>query len=229
MRKNTIFENSNMIMKKISILLLVLFTSVTTLSAANPSSDFTQERGSRGASNVRMEWGLTACVSYNTLNISKSATGLTSKPHIGYGGGLNLGIKLGRFLAIQPEINYIHSKIQLEIPGVQKRDIPRITTNSVDIPLLISLRFTNIFRINAGPVFTVMNNCFYTDGKGEKLMFGNTKPTFGYSAGVAIALLRRYMIDVRYVGYFKPSLHNFNSDEFNGKYQTFAVKIGYLF
>lgn len=216
-------------MKRISTLLLVLFATATTLSAANPSSDFTQEHGGKGYSNVKMEWGLTACASYNTLEIKNSPTSIAVKPHIGYGAGLHMGIKFGRFFALQPEINYMHAKMRLDIPGVTKIKAPRIVTNTVDIPVLLSLRFTNIFRINAGPVFTVMNNCFYTDSKSDKLMFGSTKPTFGYSAGAAVALLGRYMIDVRYIGYFKNSLHNFNGEEFDGKYQTIAVKFGYLF
>ena len=216
-------------MKKFSTLLLILFASTATLLAANPSSDFTQERGGRNSANVGTEWGLTVCVSYNKLDISNSASGITARPHIGYGAGLNMGIKFGRFFALQPEINYQHAKMRLDVPGSKIFKNPRIVTNSVDIPLLLSLRFTNIFRINAGPVFTVMNNCFHTNSDDEKLMFGSTKPTFGYSAGVAVALFRRYMIDIRYIGYFDSSLHNFNGEEFNGKYQTIAIKLGHLF
>ena len=216
-------------MKRIAIFLLALAAATTTLSAANPSGDFEQEPYSKRSSNVGMEWGLTASASYNTLDIKNSVTKFAIPPHMGYGAGLHMALKLGRFFAVQPEINYVHSKLKVDIGESKKLKKPRITTNTVDIPLLLSLRFGNLFRINAGPVFTVMNNCFYTDSKGEKAMFGSTKPTFGYSAGVALVLLRRYMIDARYVGYFKNSLHNYNGQEFDGKYQTISIKLGYIF
>jgi len=74
-----------------------------------------------------------------------------------------------------------------------------------------------------------MNNCFYMDANNEKQMFGNTRPTFGYSAGVAVVLFRGLLIDARYTGYFKSSLNNFDGKEFNSNLNSISLKVGYLF
>ena len=69
-------------------------------------------------------------------------------------------------------------------------------------------------------------------------MFGSTRPTFGYSAGLAVVLLRKYMVDVRYTGYFKTvktesgkfnALNNFNGMEFGTQTTSLSLKIGYMF
>lgn len=214
-------------MKKILILLFGLFATVLPLMASNPKSDFQQGKSTRKAPQVRTEWGLTAAAYYNTTTLDSSAAGLTARAGIGYGVGLHMGLKIGKFFAIQPEVNYQHANVVLKMEGM--KDKTKVSTNTVDIPLLLSLRFANIVRINAGPLFTVMNNCYYNDYEGERQLFGNTRPTFGYSAGVAVALLGRYMIDARYTGYFKSSLFNLDGLEFGGRTQTVSLKIGFLF
>lgn len=214
-------------MRKIFILLFGIFATILPLTASNPKSDFKQGKATRTPPQIRTEWGLTAAVHYNTTTLDSSATGLSARAGIGYGVGLHMGLRIGHFFAIQPEVNYQHANVVLKMEGV--KDKTKVSTNTVDIPLLLSFRIANIVRINAGPLFTVMNNCYYDDSKGERQFFGNTRPTFGYSAGVAVALLRRYMIDVRYTGYFKPSLFNLEGREFGGKTQTVSLKIGFLF
>ncbi len=200
---------------------------VTTVSAANPKSDFSQGASSGKGSRLRTEWGLTAAAYYNTMTLDSSASGITVAPRFGYGAGLHMALKIGNFFAIQPEINYQRANISVQTDASSKS--VKVKTNTLDVPVLLSLRFANILRINAGPLFTLMNNCHYTDAAGEKQLFGNTRPTFGYSAGVAVVLLRRYMIDARYTGYFKSSLFNLDGREFGGKTQTVSLKIGFLF
>ena len=219
-------------MRRILLLILAIFVATLPLSAANPKSDFTHGKSSKGG-RVRTEWGLTGALYYNTMKIDSSVSGISLTPGLGYGAGLLMGLKIGNFFAVQPEVNYQRANIRVKIEG-DKLLPTKVTTNTVDIPLLLSLRFANVLRINAGPVFTVMNNCFYDqknrDAKEyEQQMFGQTRPTFGYSAGVAVVLLRKYMIDARYTGYFKSALNNFNGVEFGTQTTSISLKIGYIF
>lgn len=213
----------------------VILTATATLffalssSAANPESDFNQVPArKRKSANVRTEWGLTAIAYHNTIKLDSSAADITAKPRLGYGLGLHMGLKIGNFFAIQPEINYERSKINITAGGTKANNF-KIECSSLDIPVFASLRLFNLVRINAGPVFTVMNNCYYLDSKNEKQIFGSTRPTFGYSAGVAVALLRRYMIDLRYTSYLQSSFYNLEGREFGGKTQTISLKLGYIF
>lgn len=219
-------------MKKILLLLAGIFTFTATSMAANPKSDFTQENSSKGGSRLRTEWGLTGAVYYNTMQLvdkphDTAVATLSTRPRLGYGVGLHMALKIGRFFAIQPEINYHYSSIKSSDSKMKRN--ANVKINTVDIPVLLSFRFGNIFRLNAGPLFTVMNNCYYTDSEGEKQMFGNTRPTFGYSAGAAVVLFRKLMLDVRYMGYFKPTLQNYKGVEFNSRNASIALKVGFLF
>ena len=213
----------------------VILTATATLffalssAAANPESDFHQDPASRRKSaNVRTEWGLTAAAYYNAIELDGSAAGISLKPTLGYGIGLHMGLKIGNFFAIQPEINYERSTLNITASGVKDNNF-KVECSSLDIPVFASLRLFNLVRINAGPVFTVMNNCYYLDSKNEKQLFGSTRPTFGYSAGVAVALLRRDMIDLRYTSYLQSSFYNLEGREFGGKTQTISLKLGYIF
>lgn len=201
-------------------------TATAPLSAANIGDDTTNQKGKKKP-NIRFEWGLTAAAYYNTINIAKVPSGITVKSPLSVGAGLHTALKIGRFFAIQPEVNYQNQTLKIGVQGA-KKDV-KVKGHSVDIPVLLSLRFANIVRINAGPVFTVMNNYFYPNAAEERVMFGGVRPTFGYSAGVAVVLLRRYMIDARYMGYFTTSLNNFEGAEFNSKLTSISLKIGFLF
>ena len=213
-------------MKRFLILLIGILTATTHLSAANIDDDKTNQKSS-GGPDLRFEWGFTAAAYHNTINIDKAPSGVTVKSPLSVGAGLHTALKIGRFFAIQPEVNYQNQSLKIGVQGA-KRDF-KVKGHSVDIPVLFSLRFANIVRINAGPVFTVMNNYFYDNAKEERVIFGGVRPTFGYSAGIAVVLLRRYMIDARYMGYFNPSLNNFEGTEFNTQLTSISLKIGFLF
>ena len=202
-----------------------------TVSAANPKSDFEQgDSSKRKSSDVRTEWGLTGACYYNDIAFDTKNIELDAKAKLGWGGGLHMAIKFGKFFALQPEINYERTKIDIKAKtGLVNHQKYNITCNSLDIPVLASLRFGNLIRINAGPLFTLMNNCTYEEKDGTKVIFGTTRPTFGYTAGVAVVLFRRYMIDLRYIGYLKPSLCNLAGEDFDCTSKTFSLKIGYVF
>lgn len=222
---------------KFSTLFTLILTTIAALSisvsasAANPKSDFQQGNApKRSSSGVRTEWGLTGALYFNSISFDATNIDFSNKVNISWGGGLMMAIKFGDFFAIQPEINYERAKLNLKVNnGLTPSTKHKVICNSLDIPLLASLRLGNAFRINAGPLFTLMNNCSYQDKDEAKAIFGTTRPTFGYTAGLAVVLFRRYMVDVRYIGYFKPSLCNLAGNEFDCSAKAISLKIGYVF
>ena len=77
----------------------------------------------------------------------------------------------------------------------------KIKTNSIDIPLIFSLRALPMLRINVGPVFTVMNDCKYAEGNNE-MFFGSMRPTVSYMLGLGLNF-GHTLIDFRYNGQFR--------------------------
>ena len=79
-----------------------------------------------------------------------------------------LGYQLGLFarisllgLYIQPEVLFSNTKSEIQFSDVMDENqelkdvLGEVKLNKLDIPVLIGKRFLKIFRINAGPVFTL--------------------------------------------------------------------------
>ncbi len=146
------------------------------------------------APGVRTEWGVVAGVNYPVAKFSMGQSAASLKPRTGFTAGIHMGLRIVGIFGIQPEILYSYNKIELNDNA--KKFSTQIRCNTIQIPLLLSLKF-GLFRINAGPVFTVMDNPTYLDSKEEKVMFGRIHPTIGYAAGVSLALFNRLLIDAR--------------------------------
>ena len=106
-----------------------------------------------------------------------------------------------------------------------------LKSNSIDVPVLVSLRLLNPVRIYAGPVFTVMNDCKQKSG-GDLLDFGRVRPSVSYTVGAGIVLMRHLLIDLRYNGQFR-SKHDVVLPDGRqlDKLRTYnvALSFGYLF
>ena len=106
-----------------------------------------------------------------------------------------------------------------------------LKSNSIDVPVLASLRLLHPVRIYAGPVFTVMNDCKQKSG-GDLLDFGRVRPSVSYTVGAGIVLMRHLLIDLRYNGQFR-SKHDVVLPDGRqlDKLRTYnvALSFGYLF
>ena len=146
---------------------------------------------------------------------------------LGFQAGISIGVNLG-LVAIQPEILFVRQTF-----GVEHADIGRVKvkSNSIDVPVLASLRLLNPVRIYAGPVFTVMNDCKQKSG-GDLLDFGRVRPSVSYTVGAGIVLMRHLLIDLRYNGQFR-SKHDVVLPDGRqlDKLRTYnvALSFGYLF
>lgn len=153
-----------------------------------------------GVPGVRTEWGVVAGVYYPAAKFSMGDSAAKLKCNAGVAAGMHMGLRIVGILGIQPEILYYYNKMTIDD---QKANFTtEIKCNTVQVPLLVSLKL-GLVRLNAGPVFTLVDNPAYLDRKGEKVLFGRLYPTVSYAAGVSCCLFNHLLIDARVGSGFK--------------------------
>ena len=174
---------------------------------------------------VRLEWGVIGGVNVPDFTTNMDRTEVKNK--LGWQVGMVTAVKVG-IIAIEPQILYVRQGLRIRPEG--GREI-NLKSNSIDVPVLVSLRLLNPLRIYAGPVFTVMNDCKQKSG-GDLLDFGRVRPSVSYTVGAGIVLMRHLLIDLRYNGQFR-SKHDVVLPDGRqlDKLRTYnvALSFGYLF
>lgn len=172
------------------------------------------------AQNLNVQWGITAGVNMADYSVKalkgQSISYDKVKNDLGWQVGLMASVNIGR-LAIEPQILYVRHSTELT-HGTTKN---ALKSNSLDVPLLVSLRLIGPLRVMAGPVFTVLN-----DNTGLKdLSIDQLRSTCSYALGVEARILQKLRLDVRYNGQFKKKETIIGEVGVN----TFALNIGYYF
>ncbi len=113
---------------------------------------------------------------------------------LGFGDGL-----LGAGLFFQPEVVYSQNNLKLKgaVSSAGAYD-SKIRMQTVDVPLLLSLK-VSLVRVQAGPVFNLMNNF---SSAGGRLELRTNRSPVGYALGASVDLFG-LTIDGRYHGEFK--------------------------
>lgn len=145
---------------------------------------------------TRVEWGFVGGISIPDYTTDMDRTDIKNK--LGWQAGIITAINFGA-LAIEPQILYVRQGLRIRPEG---GDEVNLKSNSIDVPILASLRLLHPVRIFAGPVFTVMNDCKQKSG-GDLLDFGRVRPSVSYTVGAGLTLMRHLYIDLRYNGQFK--------------------------
>ena len=145
---------------------------------------------------VRLEWGVIGGVNVPDFTTNMDRTEVKNK--LGWQAGITTAVNLGAF-AVEPQILYVRQGLRIRPEGQKEINLK---SNSIDVPVLASLRLLNPVRIYAGPVFTVMNDCKQKSG-GDLVDFGRVRPTLSYSVGAGVKLLRHLLVDVRFNGQFR--------------------------
>ena len=165
---------------------------------------------------ARVEWGVVGGINIPDYTTNMSETDVKNK--LGWQAGITTAVNLGAF-AIEPQILYVRQGLRIRPEGGSEINLK---SNSIDVPVLASLRLLNPVRIYAGPVFTVMNDCKQKSG-GDLLDFGRVRPS---------VLMRHLLIDLRYNGQFR-SKHDVVLPDGRqlDKLRTYnvALSFGYLF
>lgn len=145
---------------------------------------------------VRVEWGVVGGINIPDYTTNMDRTEVKNK--LGWQAGIVTAVNFGAF-AVEPQILYVRQGLRIRPEGDGEINLK---SNSIDVPVLVSLRLLKPLRFYVGPVFTVMNDCKQKSG-GDLLDFGRVRPTMSYTAGVGVVLLRHMLIDLRYNGQFK--------------------------
>lgn len=175
---------------------------------------------------VRIEWG--AIGGINVPNYTTNMQIADIGERMGWQAGIVTAVNFGAF-AIEPQILYVRNGIRINYYGEERTSV-RLRSNSIDVPVLASLRLLRPVRFYAGPVFTVMNDCKQKSG-GDLLDFGRIRPTISFAAGVGVQL-GHMLLDLRYNGQFRAK-HDVVLPDGNylKKLRSYnvAFSVGYLF
>ena len=174
---------------------------------------------------VRVEWG--AIGGINIVDFSTKDNQAEIKNKLGWQAGIFTAVNFGVF-ALEPQILYVRQGLRIRPEGEKEINLK---SNSIDVPITFSLRLLKPFRIFAGPVFTVMNDCKQKSG-GDLLNFGRVRPTISFTAGVGVVVTQHLLLDVRYNGQFKGKEdvvlpQGTQLDKLRS--HNFAFSVGYLF
>lgn len=206
------------------VFLLALCAAQAARGQSRGYSDY--DRSGRGGSAIKgVEWGVMAGL--NFPRFSSSDPDFSVDNRLGWQAGLQIGLKF-RYFAIAPEVLFVRQSIKLGHPG---RGVLKIKSNSIDVPLVFSLRVLPLLRINAGPVFSVMNDCKYSSGH-DAMFFGRMRPTVSYMVGLGLKIGAHTLIDFRYNGHFDSKRCVYPSEdplEFRLRSYSLALSAGFVF
>lgn len=230
--------------KVLTILLLVTLLGTAT-AYASPSN---RERShkTKQAPKVSTEFGLGVGARYNWFQVQPISSDFT--PNItmkmSYGAALQFRLNIGKSFGIQPEISYAYST--LRIKDKTNDFSAKSKFSMVQVPLLLSFRIA-MFRINFGPVFTLMDNPTYPvpsgdEGAVKQMPLGKIFPTVTYAAGISVKFAKCMMLDLRYADQFT-NIKSYNSyiwtlddkaqnsgtQTFRTRSRSVQLRIGYVF
>ena len=142
----------------------------------------------------------------------------------GFHAGAFARVTLG-FLYIQPEALFTQSGGEIELSDGFISDIREVEFNKLDFPVMIGTKFLKIFRIQAGPTFSMLLDA-EAKGLEEDIKSGYKDSTIGYQAGAGLDLWN-LVIDVKYEGNlstFGDELFGFPTDQNNNQW---LVSVGF--
>ena len=198
-------------MKKSALALLLMVVSFTALaqtsSPENPVDKMPQQQSKPQQPKVSTEFGLGVGARYNFVDVIPMCSNFTPtvKMPVSYGAALQFRLNIGRTFGIQPEISYAHNHMRITDHQDGKEINKKVKSNIVQIPMLISFRAA-MFRFNAGPVFTLMDETSYPLALGDDIQHmpvGRLYPTVTYAAGISVKLGQYVILDVRYADQFR--------------------------
>ena len=173
---------------------------------------------------ARIEWGVLGGINIPDYTTNMSGTDVKNK--LGWQAGITTAVNLGAF-AVEPQILYVRQGLRIRPEGQKEINLK---SNSIDVPVLLSVRVLKPLRINVGPVFSVMNDCKYKWGS-DLIDFGRARPTVSYTLGLGLVLGRNFLIDCRYNGQFtsKKTYYTEDAVRIDLKSYSVGVSIGYVF
>lgn len=167
----------------------------------------------------RAKIGIKAGWNYQTNNL-KGAKDFDFNSDSGWYAGLQSELTWG-MLGIRPEL--VYSRNKFDVAGPQGVD-GSVKMNTIDLPVLLQLRFLGFLAVQAGPTFNLMTD---TGGSTQGTTWNIDRPTMGYAVGVDVRLWK-FNVAARYNGAFKKSeVLGITTGE--NRISTFQLGLGFFF
>lgn len=191
------------IMKRFILLLAVLCISVQAHAGLVPKAKI----------------GLKAGWNYQA-NKLKGAKDFDFNSDSGWYAGLQSELTWG-MLGIRPEL--IYSRNTFDVAGPTGID-GSVKMNTLDLPVLLQLRFLGFLAVQVGPTFNLMTD---VGGSTQDTKWRIDRPTMGYAAGLDVRLWK-LNVTARYNGSFKKSeVLGITTGE--NRISTFQLGLGFFF
>lgn len=191
------------IMKRFILLLAVLCISVQAHAGLVPKAKI----------GIKAGWNYQA-------NKLKGAKDFDFNSDSGWYAGLQSELTWG-MLGIRPEL--IYSRNTFDVAGPTGID-GSVKMNTLDLPVLLQLRFLGFLAIQVGPTFNLMTD---VGGSTQDTKWRIDRPTMGYAAGVDVRLWK-LNVTARYNGSFKKSeVLGITTGE--NRISTFQLGLGFFF
>ena len=191
------------IMKRFILLLAVLCICVQAHSGLVPKAKI----------GIKAGWNYQA-------NKLKGAKDFDFNSDSGWYAGLQSELTWG-MLGIRPEL--IYSRNTFDVAGPTGID-GSVKMNTLDLPVLLQLRFLGFLAIQVGPTFNLMTD---VGGSTQDTKWRIDRPTMGYAAGVDVRLWK-LNVTARYNGSFKKSeVLGITTGE--NRISTFQIGLGFFF
>ncbi len=191
------------IMKRFILLLAVLCIGVQAHAGLVPKAKI----------GIKAGWNYQA-------NKLKGAKDFDFNSDSGWYAGLQSELTWG-MLGIRPEL--IYSRNTFDVAGPTGID-GSVKMNTLDLPVLLQLRFLGFLAIQVGPTFNLMTD---VGGSTQDTKWRIDRPTMGYAAGVDVRLWK-LNVTARYNGSFKKSeVLGITTGE--NRISTFQLGLGFFF
>ena len=191
------------IMKRFILLLAVLCISVQAHAGLVPKAKI----------GIKAGWNYQA-------NKLKGAKDFDFNSDSGWYAGLQSELTWG-MLGIRPEL--IYSRNTFDVAGPTGID-GSVKMNTLDLPVLLQLRFLGFLAVQVGPSFNLMTD---VGGSTQDTQWRIDRPTMGYAAGLDVRLWK-LNVTARYNGSFKKSeVLGITTGE--NRISTFQLGLGFFF
>lgn len=173
---------------------------------------------------VSTEMGIGVTGTYSGI-MGATTDNVALRPKMGIGAKLDFAVILAKHFAIGTEVAYGGGSIDVANSRLERR----VRTNSIDIPIFLSLRLADQkVHISLGPQFSVMSKAEYTNN-GEKMLFGPIYPTYNVATEVGVRLGKYFIIKARYVHPLQTTLNQYEGEEFSMRAYRISLGVGLIF
>lgn len=170
------------------------------------------------------EWSVGIGTAYTGIDAHDDAE-VTLTPRLWFGGYMGMSLLIGDNFALHGEIDYMFGNIMADNGNVSHK----VKSRSIEVPVMMSYRAWDKFRLNVGVSIAAMDRSRYIDAKDNVMEFGAVRPTWNFVAGAGITLGRRLLIEARYVRALQRTLNYFEGREFRSDSYRVSLTVGILF